>query len=98
MGKIIAFISSNDRFFESGWWLKVSNDKFNTIFLLFSQKLFDKFIYWDGLLNKAIDAETLVGEDVSKIIERGKNAVRIIFEAANSSHHLYRLLYCRLVC
>ena len=51
--------------------------------------LFDKFIYWDGLLNKAIDAETLVGEDVSKkIIEKAKNAVRIIFEAANSdSHH-----------
>lgn len=64
--KLLPFISSNDRFFESGWWLKVSNDKFNTIFLLFSQKLFDKFIYWDGLLNKAIDAETLVGEDVSK--------------------------------
>ena len=87
--KLLPFISSNDRFFESGWWLKVSNDKFNTIFLLFSQKLFDKFIYWDGLLNKAIDAETLVGEDVSKkIIEKAKNAVRIIFEAANSdSHH-----------
>ena len=87
--KLLPFISSNDRFFESGWWLKVSNDKFNTIFLLFSQKLFDKFIYWDGLLNKAIDAETLVGEDVSKkIIEKAKNAVRIIFEAANSdSYH-----------
>lgn len=86
--KLLPFISSNDRFFESGWWLKVSNDKFNTIFLLFSQKLFDKFIYWDGLLNKAIDAETLVGEDVSKkIIEKAKNAVRIIFEAANSDSH-----------
>ena len=87
--KLLPFLSSNDRFFESGMWLKFSNDKFNTIFLLFSQKLFDKFIYWDGLLNKAIDAETLVGEDVSKkIIEKAKNAVRIIFEAANSdSHH-----------
>ena len=87
--KLLPFISSNDRFFESGWWLKVSNDKFNTIFLLFSQKLFDKFIYWDGLLNKAIDAETLVSEDVSKkIIEKAKDAVSIIFEAANSgSHH-----------
>ena len=87
--KLLPFLSSNDRFFESGMWLKFSNDKFNTIFLLFSQKLFDKFIYWDGLLNKAIDAETLVSEDVSKkIIEKAKNAVRIIFEAANSdSHH-----------
>lgn len=87
--KLLPFISSNDRFFESGMWLKFSNDKFNTIFLLFSQKLFDKFIYWDGLLNKAIDAETLVSEDVSKkIIEKAKNAVSIIFEAANSgSHH-----------
>ena len=87
--KLLPFLSSNDRFFESGMWLKFSNDKFNTIFLLFSQKLFDKFIYWDGLLNKAIDAETLVGENVSKkIIEKAKNAVRIIFEAANSdSHH-----------
>lgn len=87
--KLLPFLSSNDRFFESGMWLKVSNDKFNTIFLLFSQKLFDKFIYWDGLLNKAIDAEALVGEDVSKkIIEKVKDAVSIIFEAANSgSHH-----------
>lgn len=87
--KILPFLSSNDRFFESGMWLKVSNDKFNTIFLLFSQKLFDKFIYWDGLLNKAIDAEALVGEDVSKkIIEKAKDAVSIIFEAANSdSYH-----------
>lgn len=87
--KLLPFLSSNDRFFESGMWLKVSNDKFNTIFLLFSQKLFDKFIYWDGLLNKAIDAEALVGEDVSKkIIEKAKDAVSIIFEAANSgSHH-----------
>lgn len=87
--KLLPFLSSNDRFFESGMWLKVSNDKFNTIFLLFSQKLFDKFIYWDGLLNKAIDAEALVGEDVSKkIIEKAKDAVSIIFDAANSgSHH-----------
>lgn len=87
--KLLPFLSSNDRFFESGMWLRVSNDKFNTIFLLFSQKLFDKFIYWDGLLNKAIDAEALVGEDVSKkIIEKAKDAVSIIFEAANSgSHH-----------
>ena len=87
--KLLPFLSSNDRFFESGMWLKFSNDKFNTIFLLFSQKLFDKFIYWDGLLNKAIDAETLVSEDVSKkIIEKVKDAVSIIFEAANSgSHH-----------
>lgn len=87
--KLLPFLSSNDRFFESGMWLKVSNDKFNTIFLLFSQKLFDKFIYWDGLLNKAIDAEALVGEDVSKkIIEKAKDAVSIIFEAANScSYH-----------
>ena len=87
--KLLPFLSSNDRFFESGMWLKFSNDKFNTIFLLFSQKLFDKFIYWDGLLNKAIDAETLVSEDVSKkIIEKAKDAVSLIFEAANSgSHH-----------
>lgn len=87
--KLLPFLSSNDRFFESGMWLKFANDKFNTIFLLFSQKLFDKFIYWDGLLNKAIDAETLVSEDVSKkIIEKAKDAVSIIFEAANSgSHH-----------
>ena len=87
--KLLSFLSSNDRFFESGMWLKFSNDKFNTIFLLFSQKLFDKFIYWDGLLNKAIDAEALVSEDVSKkIIEKAKDAVSIIFEAANSgSHH-----------
>lgn len=87
--KLLPFLSSNDRFFESGIWLKFSNDKFNTIFLLFSQKLFDKFIYWDGLLNKTIDAETLVSEDVSKkIIEKAKDAVSIIFEAANSgSHH-----------
>lgn len=87
--KLLPFLSSNDRFFESGMWLKFSNDKFNTIFLLFSQNLFDKFIYWDGLLNKAIDAEALVGEDVSKkIIEKAKDAVSIIFEAANSgSHH-----------
>lgn len=87
--KLLPFLSTNDRFFESGMWLKFSNDKFNTIFLLFSQKLFDKFIYWDGLLNKAIDAETLVSEDVSKkIIEKAKDAVSIIFEAANSgSHH-----------
>ena len=87
--KLLPFLSSNDSFFESGMWLKFSNDKFNTIFLLFSQKLFDKFIYWNGLLNKAIDAETLVSEDVSKkIIEKAKDAVSIIFEAANSgSHH-----------
>lgn len=41
------------------------------------------------MLNKAIDAETLVSEDVSKkIIEKAKDAVSIIFEAANSgSHH-----------
>lgn len=86
--KLLPFLSSNDRFFESGMWLKFSNDKFNTIFLLFSQKLFDKFIYWDGLLNKAIDAETLVSEDVSKkIIEKAKDAVSIIFEAANCGSH-----------
>lgn len=88
--KLLPFLSSNDRFFESGMWLKFSNDKFNTIFLLFSQKLFDKFIYWDGLLNKAIDAETLVSEDVSKkIIEKAKDAVSIIFEAANSGSHYF---------
>lgn len=97
--KLLHFLSSNDRFFESGMWLKFSNDKFNTIFLLFSQKLFDKFIYWDGLLNKAIDAETLVSEDVSKKSLRKQKmplALSLKLQIVVATI-LYRLLYCRLV-
>ena len=81
------FLNDNDRFFDSGMWLRISNEQFNDIFLLYCRRDFATFKYWDELLKKVIASEALADENISsQLVINTNNAVQIIFDSANNPH------------
>lgn len=85
--KIMPFLNDNDRFFDSGMWLRISNEQFNDIFLLYCRRDFATFKYWDELLKKVIASEALADENISsQLVINTNDAVQIIFDSANNPH------------
>ena len=85
--KILPFLNDNDRFFDSGMWLRISNEQFNDIFLLYCRRDFATFKYWDELLKKVIASEALADENISsQLVTNTNDAVQIIFDSANNPH------------
>ncbi|MQN58789.1 hypothetical protein [Segatella copri] len=85
--KILPFLNDNDRFFDSGMWLRISNEQFNDIFLLYCRRDFATFKYWDELLKKVIASEALADENISsQLVINTNDAVQIIFDSANNPH------------
>lgn len=85
--KNMPFLNDNDRFFDSGMWLRISNEQFNDIFLLYCRRDFATFKYWDELLKKVIASEALADENISsQLVINTNDAVQIIFDSANNPH------------
>ena len=85
--KIMPFLNDNDRFFDSGMWLRISNEQFNDIFLLYCRRDFATFKYWDELLKKVIASDALADENISsQLVINTNDAVQIIFDSANNPH------------
>lgn len=85
--QILPFLNDNDRFFDSGMWLRISNEQFNDIFLLYCRRDFATFKYWDELLKKVIASEALADENISsQLVINTNDAVQIIFDSANNPH------------
>ena len=84
---VLPLLNNNERFFESGIWLRISNEQFNDIFLLYCRRDFATFKYWDELLKKVIASEALADENISsQLVINTNDAVQIIFDSANNPH------------
>lgn len=84
---ILPMLNNNERFFESGLWLRLSAKQFNDIFLLYGSHDFESFKHWDELLKKVLTSETLTEENISsQLVMNANDAVKIIFDSANDSH------------
>lgn len=82
---IFPLIGVNDRFFVSGIWLHLPKEQFQIMLLKYSSNDFNQFVYWNELLKKIIETETIVDDVVSKqIVINTTDAIKIIFDAANS--------------
>lgn len=85
-GHILPLLNNNERFFESGIWLRLPAKQFNEIFLLYYSHSLEFFKYWDELLKKVLVSETLTEEKISlQLVMNANDAVKIIFDSANSS-------------
>lgn len=83
---ILPLLNNNERFFESGIWLRLPAKQFNEIFLLYYSHSLDFFKHWDELLKKVLASETLTEEKISlQLVMNANDAVKIIFDSANSS-------------
>lgn len=83
---ILPLLNNNERFFESGIWLRLPAKQFNEIFLLYYSHSLEFFKLWDELLKKVLDSETLTEEKISlQLVMKANDAVKIIFDLANSS-------------
>ncbi len=83
---ILPLLNNNERFFESGIWLRLPAKKFNEIFLLYYSHSLEFFKLWDELLKKVLASETLTEEKISlQLVMNANDAVKIIFDLANSS-------------
>lgn len=83
---ILPLLNNNDRFFESGIWLRLPAKQFNEIFLLYYRHSLEFFKHWDELLKKVLASETLTEEKISlQLVMNANDAVKIIFDSANSS-------------
>lgn len=83
---ILPLLNNNDSFFESGIWLRLPAKQFNEIFLLYYSHSLDFFKHWDELLKKVLASETLTEEKISlQLVMNANDAVKIIFDSANSS-------------
>ena len=84
---VLPLLNNNERFFESGIWLRLSAKQFNEIFLLYYSHSFELFKHWDELLKKVLASETLTEENISsQLVINANDAVKIIFDSANDSH------------
>lgn len=84
---ILPLLNNNERFFETGIWLRLPAKQFNDIFLLYHSNSFEFFKHWDELLKKVLASETLTDENISsQLVMNAKDAVKIIFDSANDSH------------
>lgn len=83
---LLPLLEINERFFESGTWLKLPHEQFAMIALLYSNHDFHTFYFWQELLQKTIDAEVLIDDNLAlKIVEHTDDSIRIIFDAINSN-------------
>lgn len=83
---ILPLLNNNERFFESGIWLRLPAKQFNEIFLLYYSHSLEFFKHWDELLKKVLASETLTEEKISlQLVMNANDAVKIIFDSANSS-------------
>lgn len=83
---ILPLLNKNERFFESGMWLRLSAKQFNDIILLYYSHSFESFKHWDELLKKVLASETLTEEYISsQLVMNANDAVKIIFDSANDS-------------
>lgn len=83
---ILPLLNNNERFFESGIWLRLPAEQFNEIFLLYYSHSLEFFKLWDELLKKVLASETLTEEKISlQLVMNVNDAVKIIFDLANSS-------------
>lgn len=83
---ILPLLNNNERFFESGIWLRLPAKQFNEIFLLYYSHSLEFFKLWDELLKKVLASETLTEEKISlQLVMNANDAVKIIFDLANSS-------------
>ncbi len=84
---ILPLLNNNERFFETGIWLRLPAKQFNDIFLLYHSNSFELFKHWDELLKKVLASETLTEENISsQLVINANDAVKIIFDSANDSH------------
>ena len=84
---VLPLLINNERFFESGIWLRLSAKQFNDIFLSYCSHSFELFKHWDELLKKVLASETLTEEKISsQLVMNANDAVKIIFDSANDSH------------
>lgn len=82
---LLPLLKNSERFFESGIWLKLPHEQFSTIALLYCNHDFHTFHYWEELLQKTIDAEALIDDNLAqKMVGHTKDSVKIIFDAINS--------------
>lgn len=83
---VLPLLNNNERFFETGIWLRLPAKQFNDIFLLYLSNSFEFFKHWDELLKKVLASETLTEEKISlQLVMNANDAVKIIFDSANSS-------------
>lgn len=83
---LLPLLKNSERFFESGIWLKLPHEQFSTIVLLYSNHDFHTFHYWEELLQKTIDVEALIDDNLAlRIVKHTEDSVRIIFDAINSN-------------
>lgn len=84
---VLPLLNNNERFFNTGIWLRLPAKQFNDIFLLYHSNSFELFKHWDELLKKVLASETLTEENISsQLVMNAKDAVKIIFDSANDSH------------
>lgn len=84
---VLPLLNNNERFFETGIWLRLPAKQFNDIFLLYHSNSFELFKRWDELLKKVLASETLTEENISsQLVMNANDAVKIIFDSANDSH------------
>lgn len=96
---LLPLLKNSERFFESGIWLKLSHEQFSTIVLLYSNHDFHTFHYWQELLQKTIDAEALIDDNLAlKMVEHTKDSVKIIFDAINSQVQKFVSPFLKKAC
>ena len=85
--QVLPLLNNNEKFFESGIWLRLSTKRFNDIFLLYYNHSFELFKHWDELLNKVLASGTLTEEKISsQLVMNANDAVKKIFDSANDSN------------
>lgn len=96
---VLPLLNNNERFFETGIWLRLPAKQFNDIFLLYHRNSFELFKHWDELLKKVLASETLTEENISsQLVMNTNDAVKIIFDSANDSHLSFVAPFLLLSC
>lgn len=96
---LLPLLKNSERFFGSGIWLKLTHEQFSTIALLYSNHDFHTFHYWEELLQKTIDAEALIDDNLAlKLVEHTKDSVKIIFDAINSQVQKFVSPFLKKAC
>ena len=96
---LLPLLKNSERFFESGIWLKLPHEQFSTIALLYCNHDFHTFHYWEELLQKTIDAETLIDDNLAqKMVGHTKDSVKIIFDAINSQVQKFVSPFLKKAC
>lgn len=96
---LLPLLRNSEKFFESGIWLKLPREQFSTIVLLYTSHDFHAFRYWEELLQKTIDAEALIDDNLAlKIVEHTEDSVRVIFDTVNSQVRKFVSPFLKKAC